>query len=144
MNHKFLRRLFLFGIGFTISSIFVYFFMYKNRNLPAFWPEGRVLEKIKKSSRISESDSCFFTCLGWKEQELKDALDKGSVYFGKSRPRTKPCPEYHISVPNPAFGSVRLDIQSCDSTFAILNVFEDSDDKKQICNCGPLTEAEKP
>jgi hypothetical protein len=137
MNHKFLRRLFLFGIGFTISSIFVYFFMYKNRNLPAFWPEGRVLEKIQQSSRASESDSCFYACLGWNEEELKKALDKGSVYFSKSKPRTKPCPEYIIGVPHPTLGSVRLDIQSCDSTYAVLNVFEDSDTKKKICTCKP-------
>ncbi len=135
MKNTFFRRLFLFGIGFTVSSIFVYFFMYANRDLPAFWPAGKVKEKIRKSARTSAADSCYFSCLGWSEEELKKAIDGGEVYFGKSKPRTKPCPEYLIGVQNPALGAVRVNIRSCDSTYTLLEVFDDSEEKKTKCAC---------
>lgn len=135
MDKKFLRRLMLFGIGFAISSVFVYFFMYANRDLPAFWPAGKVKEKIQKSTRASEADSCYYRCLGWNEEELKKSLDDGKVYFSKSKPRIKPCPEYLIGLKNPTLGSVRVNIQSCDSTFTLRDVLDDSEEKKKLCDC---------
>jgi hypothetical protein len=139
MNNTFLRRLFLFGIGFTVSSIFVYFFMYANRDLPAFWPAGKVKEKIGKSMREDKSDSCYYSCLNWDEAELKKAVDEGEVYFSRSKPRTKPCPEYQIGVKNPTLGAVRVNIRSCDSSFTLLDVFEDAEEEKELCLCGEQT-----
>lgn len=112
----------LFGTGFAISGIFVYFFMYKNRNLPAFWPAGKVKEKIAHSKRISDADSCYYNALGWDETQLKAAIMAGDVHFRSSKPRQKPCSEYNIEVDNPKLRSVMLSIRSCDSTFSILNV----------------------
>jgi hypothetical protein len=133
--NKFFRRLMLFVFGFLFSSIFVYFFMYQNRDLPAFWPEGKVIEKINKSNRISDADSCYYGCLGWDETQLKAAINEGDVYFSKSKPRNKPCSEYIIEVENPLLKTVRLNISSCDSTFAVLGVFSADDAQRNLCEC---------
>lgn len=125
----------LFGLGFAISSVFVYFFMYRNRNLPAFWPSGKVKEKIEQSTRISNADSCYYSCLGWNEAQLKAAIMEGDVYFNKSKPRQRPCSEYVIEVENPNINTVWLNIQSCDSTFAILGVQEPQDNGRKFCEC---------
>jgi len=123
----------LFGLGFAISSVFVYFFMYRNRTLPAFWPSGKVKEKIDHSKRISDADSCRFACLGWDEAQLKTAINDGDVYFSKSKPRQKPCSQYIIEVENPKLKTVWLNIQSCDSTYSILNVYAPEEMTKDIC-----------
>lgn len=124
----------LFGFGFIFSSIFVYFFMYRNRELPAFWPNGKVKEKIEHSTRISNNDSCYYQCLGWTEAELKKAIGEGDVHFRKSRPRHKPCAEYMIEVENPTLKTVFLNVSSCDSTFSILSVHAD-DAQRMVCEC---------
>lgn len=134
--NKFFRRLMLFGLGFAISSVFVYFFMYRNRNLPAFWPSGKVKEKIDASTRISDADSCYYACLGWTEAELKAAINDGDVYFSKSKPRLKPCSQYIIEVENPRLKTLWIDIQSCDSTFAVSAVHPAEDLTKNLCPCG--------
>lgn len=130
---KLFRRFMLFGLGFAISSVFVYFFMYRNRTLPAFWPAGKVKEKIDHSKRISNADSCYFACLGWDEALLKAAVNDGDVYFSKSKPRQKPCSQYVIEVENPKLKTVWLNIQSCDSTFAISNVYAPEDMTTDLC-----------
>lgn len=130
-----LRRFALFGFGFAISSVFVYFFMYKNRDLPAFWPSGKVKEKIEMSARASLEDSCQYTCLGWDESRLKDAIIEGDVHFRKSKPRNKPCPEYIIEVAHPKFEQIFLNISSCDSTFSVLDVYNDTEVKSSLCPC---------
>lgn len=133
--NKFFRRLMLFGLGFAISSVFVYFFMYRNRNLPAFWPSGKVKEKIDQSTRISNADSCYYACLGWTEEELKAAINDGSVHFRKSKPREQPCSQYIIEVEDKSKQAVWLDIQSCDSTFAISEVYANEGLDKKMCGC---------
>lgn len=135
MESKLPRRFFLFAIGFAISSVFVYFFMYKNRDLPAFWPSGKVKEKIIQSKRISEADSCYYKCLNWNEVELKAAIETGGVNFNKSKPRKTPCSEYRIDVIHPKLNEIMLNIQSCDSTFALLAVTDIKDFSKSHCNC---------
>lgn len=103
--------------------------------MPAFWPQGKVKEKIEKSARISNADSCYFDCLGWTETELKVAINKGEVHFSKSKPRQQPCPEYIIEVENPVQKTVWLNVRSCDSTFAVLNVYGSEDLEKKMCEC---------
>ena len=131
--NKLLRRFMLFGLGFAISGIFVYFFMYQNRSLPAFWPAGKVKEKIGKSTRISNADSCYYACLGWDETQLKAAIDDGDIHFNKSKPGQDPCWQYIIEVENPKLKTVWLNVQSCDSTFAISNVYAPDDMTKSAC-----------
>lgn len=135
--NKFFRRVMLFGFGFAVSAIFVYFFMYSNRDLPAFWPSGKVKEKIEHSQRISTADSCYYGCLGWTETELKLAINNGDVYFSKSKPRQKPCSEYIIEVENPTLKKAWLNIRSCDSTFAILDVYTTKELSQKFCECSP-------
>lgn len=135
MNNKFFRRLMLFGLGFAISSVFVYFFMYRNRNLPAFWPSGKVKEKIDNSTRISNADSCYYNCLGWTEAELKTAINEGSVHFRKSKPREQPCSRYIIEVEDKAQQPVWLNIRSCDSTFAVTDAYRNEELTTKACNC---------
>lgn len=125
----------LFGFGFAFSSIFVYFFMYRNRELPAFWPEGKVKEKIFKSQRATLADSCYYQCLGWDEAQLKKAVNEGDVHFRKSDPRDKPCSKYMIEVETPSLKNVFVRISSCDSTFTLLNVISTDDNKTSLCNC---------
>lgn len=133
--NKFLRRVMLFGLGFAISSVFVYFFMYRNRSLPAFWPAGKVKEKIEKSTRISDADECYYQCLGLNEAQLKASISQGEVHFRKSKPRQQPCSQYIIEAKDKADQTVWLDIQSCDSTFAVSNAYRDEDLKTKACNC---------
>lgn len=124
----------LFGIGFAISAVFVYFTMYRNRDLPAFWPQGKVKEKIAHSTRANENDSCYYSCLGWDEVQLKSAINEGEVHFRKSDPRDEPCSKYMIEVQNPKLNKIFVRISSCDSTFSVVNVFAD-DAQKQLCEC---------
>jgi len=104
-----------------MGTILSYFLLFKGRKFPAFWPKGKVLERIQisKYQSSARSDS-ILRCLKLDTSFVDKNISHAEVYFSKSLPRKKPCPTYALRL-SPKSNCLIL-VESCDSTFQCVDV----------------------
>ena len=85
-------------IGVFISAIGVYFFWQKKKATFDYGMDARTLKTIRIRKRIY-SENAQKAMLEFNIDTLKIAtiLNDGDVNFGQSKPRQKPCAEYHVT-----------------------------------------------
>lgn len=122
--------------GLVVGMVLVYLFFGQRTNLPAVWPEGKVKEKISRSTLVRDSlSSCLLNCIHVDDLRLKDMIVAGDVNFRESTVRDVPHPVYAIDVKIPSGASARLTIESADSTFSLLSVNSVLTADSSFCNC---------
>jgi hypothetical protein len=126
----FLRRIYMYLTGVIIGTVFVYFTMYKNRDLPSFWPAGKVKESIINSTvSWEESTLCPKTFVGINDEVFESLIKNGKVRFNQSEPRRKPHPIYHIESVDKYAGKLIFKIELADSTSSVRSI-EYADENK--------------
>lgn len=135
-NWKRIRRnmlAYVFGIG--LGAFLVWALWLRNRDVPSFWPEGMVKDKLMKST-IEENDinMCYLTCLQTNDSVLRASFKKADVQFPPVK--REPFPVYRIATSTSSGEKMRLYIESKDSTYNILKL-EDlpGTTKNHICDC---------
>lgn len=85
----FVKRIFLYLIGFLLGSILAYFLIFKGRN-QSFFPSGIVLDSLSSKEIIIEKKvECMFECNNIST-DVKKYLDDAKVIFSESSPRETP------------------------------------------------------
>jgi len=89
---SFLQRLGYFGFGVGMGCLLVYALLIRDRDLPAWLPEGRVLEQITSGPMNVAPD----VHLGFADSLLLDRIQGCEVLFRESVVRDTPCKEYQL------------------------------------------------
>jgi hypothetical protein len=129
---------YIFGIG--LGSVLVWALWLRNRDVPSFWPEGMVRDKIVQSTlEPNDTNACFLKCMATTDSLLRNSIKKGDVKFSISKTRRKPAPVYAIDTKTLSGEKTRWWIESKDSTY---NIFKIDDlpgtTKNHICDCHPV------
>lgn len=91
------QRIRLYGFGFILGCVMVYFMLFKGENRTQWLPENRVKAQVDKSTFIfSEHAKCIMECKKITEEEVREVLKNGDVNFSESDTRGVPCPSYAI------------------------------------------------
>src|SRR3989337_3043833 len=86
----FVKRLFLYLIGFFIGSLIVYFLFFKGQNR-SFLPGSIVLDTITSKTFVLEPKAeCMLKCYDVSQRNIKQLLRDGDVIFSESSPRQTP------------------------------------------------------
>jgi len=124
---------YIFGIG--LGTVLVWALWLRNRDVPSFWPEGMVKDKLMGSTiEVNDLNACYLTCLGTSDSLLKIQFKKGDVQFPPVK--REPFPVYKILTTTTTGEKTRLYVESKDSTYNILKL-EDlpGTTKNHICDC---------
>jgi len=117
--HDMKRRFTLYGFGFVIGIMLVFFFL-GGKNASCNWlPNDRML-KIIRSKQISYSKDVQNLIIS-KEIDSMDinlVLDNGNIDFSKSQTKNMPCREYLINGVNKQ-QNLALTVSICDSIAVI-------------------------
>ena len=102
----FIQRLGYYGFGVGIGCLFVYALLIRDREFPAWTPEGRVLEELTM-------DTIFISPkleLNFSDSALRSKVKNSDVLFRKSIVRGEPCREYQLDSKKE-----RMRVSICDS-----------------------------
>ena len=103
----FIRRLFIYLIGFFLGCAFVYFLFFKGKNR-SFFPSAIVLDSLtSKELLIEKKAACSLACYHVSNQNLKELLADGDVIFSESRPRETP-KKYAVKIETPEGNEITL------------------------------------
>ncbi len=123
-------RFTLYGIGFAIGIVLVFFFL-GGKNASCNWlPNDRILniisqKKISFSDEVKEKMSASET----DSVDIMQILTRGDIDFSKSQVKNDPCRNYWIE------GSVDqkeliITVELCDSTAVVKTLVNKMDEKK--------------
>jgi len=91
------RRLRLFLFGVIAGSLVVWALLFRNRELPAWTPNDRVMESLRQNPiKIQPAARCIMDCNGIVDGDVIKVLQTGRVKFSESDVRGKEVPEYII------------------------------------------------
>lgn len=94
---EFRKRLRLFILGILLGSGIVWAFLFRGRDMPAWTPEGRVLEALQNNPvKISSLAKCKLSCYQLSNNDILSVLRTADVIFSESNIRGKQVPEYII------------------------------------------------
>ncbi len=114
-----LKRIGFYMIGLALGTLAVSFF-WKNKKVSfEYGMDARTLKTIRIRKRLFSEEAMKTMQLHKIDTaQISLILRKGDVYFGKSKPRQKPCAEYYVT-------GEKLDLYiiRCDSTATIDKVF---------------------
>ncbi len=128
----FIRRLFLYFIGFFFGSILVYFLFFNNQNR-SFFPSGIVLDSLDSKKIIIEKKiDCYLSCCKVTEVNLKNLLKKGDVNFSESSPRDTP-KKYVVEIETPENLKLKLTFEIGNANAKLIGVKIPSEIKG--CGC---------
>ncbi len=120
--HDMKKRFALYGFGFVLGIILVFFFLGGKNASCSWFPNERML-KIIRSKQINYSEKVQNMILSNKidSLDINLILDKGDIDFSKSETKNNPCRKYLIN------GSKKqkhltLSISICDSIATIEKV----------------------
>jgi len=131
----FRRRLMLFITGIFIGSIFVYFVLFNNRELPAWTPNGRVIQSLKSAPiRMSGKTKCLLECHEISNEDVVLIINNGKVIFNESDIRNKEIPEYVIRGKGTDQKFLKIKFRSVPNFTEIMNV-EDGRVANPDCDC---------
>lgn len=121
----FKNRLLLYGFGFIVGSIIVYFIWTKKDATFDYLPEARVLKNIQ-TKELHASIPAKISFVGFRidSTALSTLISKGKVDFSKSETKTEPCKTYWIST-HYNNQKLALIIENCDSIATIQRVIKE-------------------
>lgn len=88
----FLQRLGYFGFGLALGCMLVYILLIRDREFPAWTPEGRVLEELAVDSVVIDPA----VLLPFPDSLLISRIKASDVRFDQSLVRDVPCREYQL------------------------------------------------
>lgn len=88
----FLQRFGYFGFGLALGCMLVYVLLIRDRDFPAWTPNGRVLEELAVDSVIIDPS----VHLPFADSLLVDHIKASDVKFDESLVRDVPCREYQL------------------------------------------------
>lgn len=116
------KRFFLYGFGFAIGAIVVFFIWIKKDASFDYMPDARVLKNIQ-SKTLNTSIPVKLFLIGHQIDELtlSNMIKNGNVDFDKSNTNTEPCKTYWIDT---SFKDIKLSliIENCDSIATIQKI----------------------
>ena len=120
--HDMKRRFALYGFGFAIGIVLVFFFL-GGKNASCNWmPNDRML-KIIRSKQINYSDNVInqISNAAIDSLDINLILENGDIDFSKSQTKNNPCRKYLING-NKEQKDMSLTVKICDSLATIENV----------------------
>lgn len=112
----------------------VWGFLFRGRDLPAWTPEGRVLEELQKNPiKISSLGKCKAACYEITEGDILEVLRTADVKFSESNIRNKDVPEYVLEGKGLDGVSHKLLFRIEYMSSFLLDVLPEDDGKE--CNC---------
>jgi len=120
--HDMKRRFALYGFGFAIGIVLVFFFL-GGKNASCNWmPNDRML-KIIRSKQINYSDNVInqISNAAIDSLDINLILENGDIDFSKSQTKNNPCRKYLING-NKEQKDISLTVKICDSLATIENV----------------------
>jgi len=129
------QRIFLYGFGFFLGAVMVYFTLIRGKNRLYWLPDNRVKEQILKSKIIlSRHAKCMMDCSKISKTDLMKILKEGEVNFAESNIHDAPCPSYAIDGSLSATKKIRIVVTTVDSV-AQIETAVDLGLKKDSCLC---------
>ncbi len=120
--HDMKRRFALYGFGFFIGIILVFFFLGGKRASCNWLPNDRILNIIQqKKIEFSEEAQLMITKHQIDSLSVHQVLRKGNVDFSKSEVKNNPCRKYIINGNQP-LEAIELTVQLCDSIATIIKI----------------------
>jgi hypothetical protein len=115
-------RFTLFGFGFVIGLVLVFFFLGGKKASCNWLPNDRMLNIIR-SKEIIFTDAALKSLEEKKMDTLQiySILKSGKINFSKSMVKNKPCRKYHIEGTKPIENTF-ITVELCDSTATVLQV----------------------
>ncbi|MFN4122401.1 MAG: DUF4258 domain-containing protein [Flavobacteriales bacterium] len=87
----------LFLVGVILGTFFVYAVLFRNRDLPAWTPNGRVLQALKSAPvKMDNRVRCILDCHQVKDEDIILLINDGKVLFSESSIRDREIPEYVV------------------------------------------------
>jgi len=120
--HDMKRRFALYGFGFAIGIVLVFFFL-GGKNASCNWmPNDRML-KIIRGKQINYSDNVLnqISNATIDSLDINLILENGDIDFSKSQTKNNPCRKYLING-NKEQKDMALTVKICDSLATIENV----------------------
>jgi len=137
-------RLKYYGFGFALGCIVVYFSLIKDRERPAWMPEGRVLEFLADTEIIiSDQLECELNCHNLTVNFMDTTFWKNAIVdFDKSEVDRKPCPEHFIKTTLDDGREFGVFIENCEKCIdceeegvATLRSIVNLSEKDKECDC---------
>ncbi len=119
---EFKKRLLLYGFGFILGSIVVFFVWNKKGTTIDWGMDARVLKNIRsKTLLVTPTASLVLIGNQIDSTSLSNILKKADINFSKSNTKTEPCKTYWV---NTSYNGKKLSliIQNCDSIATIERV----------------------
>ena len=137
---RIIRGFFAYGFGIGLGTFLVWAFWLRNRDIPSFWPEGMVKDKIGWSKiEQNPTNDCYMKCLTTNDSLIKTTIKKGDVKFSISKTRRNPAPVYAIDTNSKEGEKIRWWVESKDSTYNIFRIDDlPGTTKNHICDCKPV------
>lgn len=133
----FKNRLKYYIIGFALGCVIVWATLIKDRERPAWMPEGRVIEYLEKAEiLITDEAQCKLDCYAISSDFMNaDFWSNAKVNFKKSATERKPCPEYYISSKLANGTAIVVYIETCEQeNKALLRNIETPNQLNCKCN----------
>ncbi len=132
----FLRRLRLYGLGFLLGCVLVYFLLLRGKDRTGWLPERRVKTQIDSTLSISPDIKCVLECNRISEGDLRVILKGSSVNFSESSPQKAPCPIYVLQGKLKTGEQIKLDVESCDTLSRLLKIhIPEFEKQSRVCPC---------
>jgi hypothetical protein len=115
-------RFTLYGFGFVIGLVLVFFFLGGKKASCNWLPNDRVLSIIR-SKEIVFSDTALKSLESKKidTMQIYSILKSGKIDFSKSLVKNNPCRKYHIEGVK-KLKHIYLTVELCDSTATVLQI----------------------
>ena len=122
---KFSRRLLLYGFGFLMGIIIVFFIWNKKGASFDYMPEARVLKNIQ-TKKLNASIPAKLSLIGFHidSTALSTMLKNGDIDFNKSNTKSKPCKTYWVNTYHNE-QKLSLIIENCDSIATIQRIVKE-------------------
>ncbi|MEX1189380.1 MAG: hypothetical protein WED33_08985 [Bacteroidia bacterium] len=131
----FKRRLRLFIFGILLGSGVVWAFLFRGRDLPAWTPEGRILEALQQNPvKISSLAKCKLSCFDISDEDILEVIRTADVNFSESNIRDKEVPEYVLEGKGVNGDMHKLLFRSEYMSSYLMDVLPEDEGKD--CNCG--------
>lgn len=127
----FSRRLRLFLIGVVLGSVFMYFYVLKDKNIYKSPKEVIQMKLAHLPLQLSSKANCQVNCNAIDTAALRKLWLETEIILGESVVNEKPCPRYHINMPESYKVSKTVECSVCDE-FIVLQQFKDL---KDTCGC---------
>ena len=122
---QFKNRLLLYGFGFILGSIVVFFIWNKKDASFDYMPEARVLKNIHSKKLItSNAVKLILTKYQIDSLSLTNLLNNSEIDFNKSNTKSIPCKTYWV---NTIYNTQKLSliIENCDSIATIQQIIKE-------------------